>query len=117
MRFHDTHTSLYITISEENKRAWLKIEDGVRLALEAIQIVEEEHARIETEEESCLVEEEYARLEARLKAEEEEKDLRLNAEYEARLAEEASLKAEEEDQARLRDDKEACLAKEARRKA
>ena len=82
------HKSIYITIAEENTCAWLKIEDGVRLALEARHIVEEEHARLEAEEEACLTEEaklkakeeEYARLEARLKAEEEEEDLRLNAE-------------------------------------
>ena len=43
----------------------MKVEEGLRLALEARRI-EEEHTRIEAEEEARLVEE------ARLKAEEEE---------------------------------------------
>ena len=89
MRFHDTYTSLSITRAEEHKRACLKVEYGVRLSLEAKQRAEEEHTRLEAEEEACLIEEanlkseeeEYARLEARMKAEEEEEDLRLNAEY------------------------------------
>ena len=67
MHFHDTHTSLPITRAEEHKRARLKVEVGVPLALEARQRVEEEHAWLEAEEEARLVEE------ARLKAEEEEK--------------------------------------------
>ena len=66
MHFHDTHASLPITISEEHKCTWLKVEVWVCLALEAIHIADEEHAWIEAEEEACLVEE------ARLKAEEEE---------------------------------------------
>ena len=52
--------------AEERKRARLKVEVGVRLALEARQRVEEEHAWLEAEEEARLVEE------AMLKAEEEE---------------------------------------------
>ena len=48
--------------------------------------------------------EEEARLieEARLKAEEEEEDLRLKAEEEDRLAEEERLKLEEHERARLK---------------
>ena len=82
MHFHDTHTSLPITRAEEHKRAKLKVEEGLHLALEAIrrEEEEEEHVWLETEEEPQLVE--YARL-----------------------------KAEEEDQARLRDEEEARLAK------
>ena len=57
LNFHDTHTSLPITRAEEHKRAWLKLEEGVRLALEARRRSEDEHA-------SRLVEE------ARMKAEE-----------------------------------------------
>ena len=64
--FHDTHTSLPITRSEEHNRARLKVVEGVRPALEARQRAEEEHAWLEAEEEACLIEE------ARLKAEEEE---------------------------------------------
>ena len=52
--------------AEEHKHAQLKVEVGVRLALEARQRAEEEHAWIEDEEEEHLVEE------ARLKAEEED---------------------------------------------
>ena len=55
-----------MTRSEEHKCARLKVEGGVRLALDARQRVEEEHAWLEAEEEERLVEE------ARLKAEEEE---------------------------------------------
>ena len=44
----------------------MKLEEGIRLALEARQRAEEEHAWIEAEEEARLVDE------ARLKAEEEE---------------------------------------------
>ena len=49
MHFHDTHTSLTITRSEEHKRARLKVEEGVCVALEARQRAEEEeeHARLE----------------------------------------------------------------------
>jgi len=55
----------------------LKVEEGLRLALEARRIEEEEeHTRIEAEEEARLVEEE------RLKSEEEEENLRLKAEEE-----------------------------------
>ena len=49
MRFHDTLTSLPMTRVEEHKRARLKVEVGVRLALEARQRVEEEHAWLEAE--------------------------------------------------------------------
>ena len=65
----------------------LKVDEGLRLALEAIRIgEEEEHTWMEAEEEARLVEEE------RLKSEEEEGDLRLKAEEEVRLAEGARLK-------------------------
>ena len=66
MNFHDTLASLTMTSAEEHKRARLKVEVGVCIALEARQILEEEHAWLEAEEEAHLVEE------ARLKAEEEE---------------------------------------------
>ena len=66
MHFLDTHASLTMTRSEEHKRARLKVEAGVRLALEARQRLEKEHAWLEAEEEARLVEE------ARLKSEEEE---------------------------------------------
>ena len=66
MHFHDMLASLRMTRAEEHKRARLKVEVGVRLALEARQRVEEEHAWLEAEEEARLV------GEARLKAEEEE---------------------------------------------
>ena len=66
MPFQNTHASLPITRAEEHKHARLKLELGVRLALEARQRAEEEHAWLEAEEEARLVEE------ARLKAEEEE---------------------------------------------
>ena len=66
MHFHDTLASLRMIRAEEHKRSPLKVEVGVHLALEARQIVEEEHAWLEAEEEARLVEE------ARLKAEEEE---------------------------------------------
>ena len=46
-----------MTRSEEHKRARLKVEVGVRLALEARQRVEKEHAWLEAEEEARLVEE------------------------------------------------------------
>ena len=55
-----------MTRAEENKRARLKVEVGVRLALEERQRAEEEYAWLEAEEEARLVEE------ARLKAEEED---------------------------------------------
>ena len=57
MHFHDTLASLTMTRAEEHKRARLKVEVGVRLALEARQRVEEEHAWLEAEEEERLVEE------------------------------------------------------------
>ena len=66
MHFHDTHASLPINRADEHKRARMKIEVGVRLALEAIQRAEEEHAWLEVEEEAHLIEEE------RLKSEEED---------------------------------------------
>ena len=67
MHFHGTHTSLLINRAEEHKLARLKVELGVRLALDVRHRAEEEeeHARLEAEEEARLVEE------ARLKAEEE----------------------------------------------
>ena len=64
----------------------MKVEEGLRLALEAKHTEEEEdHTRIEAEEEARLVEED------RLKSEEEEENLRLKAEEEHH----AWLKAEE----------------------
>ena len=65
MHFYDMHASLSINRSEEHKRAQLKVEVEVRLALEARHIAEEEeeHAWLQAEEEDRLVEE------ARLKAE------------------------------------------------
>ena len=62
------HTSLPITRLEEHNLARMKVEEGVRLALEARQRAEEEeeNTRLEAEEKACLVEE------ARLKYEEEE---------------------------------------------
>ena len=49
MHFLDTHASLPMTRAEEHKRARLKVDVGVRLALEARRIEEEEeHTRIET---------------------------------------------------------------------
>ena len=67
LHFHDTNTSLPINRAEEIKRAQLKVEEGVRLALEARRIVEDEedHAQLEAEEGARLVEE------ARLKSEED----------------------------------------------
>ena len=64
MHFHDTLASLPIDGSEDHKRTQLKVDVGVRLVLEAIQRVEEEHAWLEAEVEARLVEE------ARLKSEE-----------------------------------------------
>ena len=57
MHVHDTLASLPMTRAEEHKCARLKVEVGVRLALEARHIVEEEHAWLEAEEEARLVEE------------------------------------------------------------
>ena len=66
MHFRDTLASLPIAGADGHKRARLKVDVGVSLALEARQRVEEEHAWLEAEVEARLVEE------ARLKAEEEE---------------------------------------------
>ena len=66
MHFHDKLASLTMTRAEDHKRARLKVDVGVRLALEARQRVEEEHTWLKAEEEAHLVEE------ARLKYEEEE---------------------------------------------
>ena len=52
----------------------MKIEEGGCFALEARRRADEDHAWLKAEEEARLVEE------ARLKAEEEEEDLRLKAE-------------------------------------
>ena len=51
LHFHDTHTSLPTTRAEEYKHARLKVEDGVRLAIEMRrrEEEEEEHARLESE--------------------------------------------------------------------
>ena len=65
MHFHDMHASLPMTRAEEHKRARLKVEVGLWLALEERQRAEEEHAWLEAEEEARLIEE------ARLEAEEE----------------------------------------------
>ena len=59
MHFLDTHASLTLTRAEEHKRVRLRVEVGVRLALEARQRVEEEHAWLEAEEEARLVEGAY----------------------------------------------------------
>ena len=66
MHFHDTLASLTIFGAGDHKRARLKVDVGVRLALESRQTVEEEHAWLEAEEEARLIEE------SRLKSEEEE---------------------------------------------
>ena len=86
-----TMSALPITRAEYHKRAQLKVEEGVRLSLEARRRAEEEedHTRIESEEEARLVEE------ARLKYGEEEEDYaRIEAEEEARLVGETRLKSE-----------------------
>ena len=64
--FHNTHTSLPIAGEKDHKYVRMKVDVGVRLALEARQRLEEDHAWLEAEVETRLVEE------ARLKAEEEE---------------------------------------------
>ena len=65
----------------------MKVEEGVRLSLEAIRRAkEEEHTWVEAEEEARLVEEK------RIKSEEEEEDVQLKAEEEARIAEGVRLK-------------------------
>ena len=66
MNFQDTHASLPINRAEDHKRARLKLEQGVRLALEARHRADQEHTQIEAEEEARFVEE------AKLKAEEED---------------------------------------------
>ena len=66
MHFHDTLASLPLAGEKDHKRVRLKVDVGVRLALEARQRVEEDHAWLEAEVEARLAEE------ARLKAEEEE---------------------------------------------
>ena len=82
-----------MTRAEEHKRARLKVEAGVRLALEARQRLGKEHAWLEAEEQEIIVEE------ARLKSEEEE--IRLKSEDEARIVEDSRLKSEQEEQDRL----------------
>ena len=57
MHFHDTHASLPMSREDEHKRAQLKVELGVRLALEERQRVEEEHTLLEAEEVARLIEE------------------------------------------------------------
>ena len=75
----------------------MKLEEGLRISLEARRTEEEEeHTRIQAEEEARLVEEE------RLKSEEEEENLRLKTGEEARLADGAGLKVEEHERARLK---------------
>ena len=85
----------------------MKLEEGVRLALEAIQRSEEEkHTCIEDEEEAHIVEEK------RLKAEEEKEDVQLKSEEEDRLAEGARLKVEDHERARLKLEEGVVLALE-----
>ena len=50
MHFQDTHASLPIIKLEEHNRARTKVEEGIRLFLEAIKRAEEEedYARLET---------------------------------------------------------------------
>ena len=89
----------------------MKVEEGLRLALEARRIEEEEeHAWTEAEEKARLVEEE------RLKSEEEEENLLLKAEEEARLAEGERLKVEEHERARLKVEEGVGLALESRQR-
>ena len=52
MHFHDTLASLPMTRAEDHKCARLKVEVGVRQALEVRERVEEEHAWLEAEEEA-----------------------------------------------------------------
>ena len=86
---HDICTQhLPSTRAEELKRAQLKVEYGVRLSLEA-----------------------------RWREKEEEENTRLEDGEDARLVEEARLKAEEEEQVRLISDEETRLAKEEMQKA
>ena len=93
----------------EHKRAGLKVEEGLRLALDARRIEEEEeHTRIESEEEARFVEEE------RLKSEEEEENLRLKAEEEARLDEGARVKVEEHERVQMKVQEAVNLALESR---
>ena len=54
-----------MTRAEDHKRARLKVEVGVRLALEARQRVDEEHAWLEAEEEERLIEEAHQKLRKR----------------------------------------------------
>ena len=58
MHFHNTHASLTINRVEEYKRTRLKVEEGVRLALEARWRAKEkeEHTRLEAEEEARIAE-------------------------------------------------------------
>ena len=58
MHFYDTLVSLPITRAEDNKRAWTKVEEGIRLSLEARRRAEEkeDHAWLEAEEEARLIE-------------------------------------------------------------
>ena len=70
------------------------MEEGVRIALEAGQILEEEeHTRMKAREEACLIEEESQKS--------EESDLFLKSEDGARLFEEAGLKSNQKEQALL----------------
>ena len=70
LHFHHTHKSLSTTRSQEHKRAWLKVEKGLLLDLEARRrsYEEEDNKKLEAEEQARLVEE------ARLKDEEEEEE-------------------------------------------
>ena len=86
MHFQDTHASLSITIAKKDKRARLKVEEGVRLSLEAIWRAEEEQSGLEDEEKEYIVEE--ARMES-----EEEEQARLRAGKETRISKEARQKS------------------------
>ena len=63
MHFHDTHASLPIIRAEDHNCARLKVEEGVRLSIEARWRAEEEHALLEAEEEARLVENERLKYE------------------------------------------------------
>ena len=87
----------------------MKVEEGLRLALEAGRIEEEEeNTRIEAEKEARLVEEKG------LKSEEAEENLRLKAEEEDRLAEGERMKVEEHERARLKVEEGVGLTLESR---
>ena len=65
MHFNDTLASLPIAGAEDRKRARLKEDVGVRLALESRQRVEEEHAWLKADMEARLVEDAGLKLRKR----------------------------------------------------